>query len=305
MRDWWLERFTVEEIVQIAAAIWSESMVSGSFRVVRIDPIVSYRARRGEGRLKGIWRSIVDCLKYRKALMKRLIMMLLLVALAIPATAFAAAGGVAAATCTPTGFYRDNINLTAAMIGGNVTGTVDATGCDIGVYYGPGTKGSVNKATIKNAKYFGVVNYRGNVDVKNSTITQIGNIPFDGTQHGVGIFYTTEELPYGTASGTTQGLINGNLVEVPEGRNRGSRCKRFGTDPEQHGDRRWRGQLHRAERDSGLVRRHRDREGQHRLRPQLHAGGHRGLRPALLPGRQGRTEEQQPVQQRSGCCVVP
>ncbi len=50
---------------------------------------MSYRVRRGDGRLEGIRRSTVDCLKYRKALMKRLIMMLLLVALAIPATAFA------------------------------------------------------------------------------------------------------------------------------------------------------------------------------------------------------------------------
>ena len=38
-----------------------------------------------------------------------------------------------AATCTPTGFVRDNINLTAAQIGGTVTGSLDATGCDIGV----------------------------------------------------------------------------------------------------------------------------------------------------------------------------
>ena len=36
--------------------------------------------------------------------------------------------------CTPTGFYRDGINLTAAKIGGAVTGTLDATGCNIGAY---------------------------------------------------------------------------------------------------------------------------------------------------------------------------
>ena len=72
--------------------------------------------------------------------------------------------------------HRDGIDLTAAKIGGKVTGDLDATGCDIGVYYGPGTKGSVKKATIENAKYFGVVNFRGKVDVKDSTISQIGNI---------------------------------------------------------------------------------------------------------------------------------
>ena len=40
----------------------------------------------------------------------------------------------ASATCTPTGFFRDGINLTAAQIGGSVTGTLDATGCNIGAY---------------------------------------------------------------------------------------------------------------------------------------------------------------------------
>jgi len=92
-----------------------------------------------------------------------------------------------------------------------VTGKVDATGCDIGVYYGPGSTGSVNMATITNAKYFGVVNYGGKVAVTNSAISQIGNTPFDGTQHGVGIFYTTEGTP-GTASGTAQGVISGNVL---------------------------------------------------------------------------------------------
>ena len=61
--------------------------------------------------------------------MKRLIMMLVLVALAIPATAFSAPTST---TCTKTGFHRDGIDLTAAQIGGKVTGDLDVTGCDIG-----------------------------------------------------------------------------------------------------------------------------------------------------------------------------
>jgi hypothetical protein len=144
--------------------------------------------------------------------MKRLIMMLVLVALAIPATAFAGINSSGDAKCTPTGFYRDQINLTAAQIGGNVSGDLDVTGCDIGVYYGPGAKGSVTKATITNAKYFGVVNYRGRVDVKDSTISKIGNSPFDGTQHGVGILFTTEELPNGATNGATNGIITRNVL---------------------------------------------------------------------------------------------
>jgi hypothetical protein len=144
--------------------------------------------------------------------MKRL-MMLMLVALAVPATAFAAtSGGSASTTCTPTGFNRDGFNLTAAQIGGKVTGDLDAAGCDIGVYYGPGTKGSVKNATIENARYFGVVNYGGKVNVANSTISQIGNAPFDGTQHGVGIFFTTEATPGVAANVTAKGTIKGNIL---------------------------------------------------------------------------------------------
>ena len=140
------------------------------------------------------------------------LMLLLLVALALPATAFAGINSSRDVACTATGFQRDGINLTAAQIGGNVTGDLDATGCDIGVYYGPGTKGSVTTATITNAKYFGVVNYRGKVNVKDSTISKIGNTPFDGTQHGVGILYTTEEIPYGATSGIAEGTISGNVL---------------------------------------------------------------------------------------------
>jgi hypothetical protein len=144
--------------------------------------------------------------------MKRLIMMLVLGALAIPATAFAAPTST---TCLPTGFYRDNINLTAAQIGGKLTGDLDAAGCDIGVYYGPGTKGSVKKATIENARYFGVVNYRGKVDVKDSTISKIGDTPFSGNQHGVGILYTTDATDRdGVTSGTAEGTISGNVLRL-------------------------------------------------------------------------------------------
>ncbi len=145
--------------------------------------------------------------------MNRLIMLLVLVALAVTALA-SSANASPSATCTPTDFYRDGINLTAAKIGGNVTGTLDAAGCDIGVYYGPDAVGSVSKATIKNARYFGVVNYRGKVDVKDSTISQIGNTPFDGTQHGVGVLYTTEEVPYGTTSGMATGTIMRNILSL-------------------------------------------------------------------------------------------
>jgi parallel beta-helix repeat protein len=116
-----------------------------------------------------------------------------------------------AATCTQTGFVRDSINLTAAQIGGNVTGTLDAGGCNIGVYYdNNSTAGNVSGADISGANYFGVV-VNGDagavsVNVTGSSIHNIGETPLNGSQHGTGIYYRA--LGTGTASGT----ISGNTV---------------------------------------------------------------------------------------------
>lgn len=110
------------------------------------------------------------------------------------ACVLALAGALGAATCTPTGFFRDGINMTAAVINPtvSVTGKVDATGCNIGVYYDHGI-GMVNKADIHGANYFGIL-VNGDagvvsVDIKNSTIHDIGETPHNGTQHGVAIYY--------------------------------------------------------------------------------------------------------------------
>jgi Right handed beta helix region len=123
-------------------------------------------------------------------------------AIAIPAgLSMTTAAG--AATCSPTGFVRDGINLTAAQIGGTVSGSLDATGCDIGVYFA--TPGSVTAGTeIFGARYFGVVNNGTSVTVEGGSIHDIGNKPFDGTQHGVGIYFVD--------GGT--GAIDGNTVSA-------------------------------------------------------------------------------------------
>ena len=54
------------------------------------------------------------------------------------------ASRASAATCTPTGFFRNAINLTAALVNppGTVTGAVDATACHIAVYYDAGASGN-------------------------------------------------------------------------------------------------------------------------------------------------------------------
>ena len=96
------------------------------------------------------------------------------------------------------------------QIGGDVTGTLDATGCDIGVYYAPGTTGSVNAADISGAIYYGVVANAAAVNVTNSSIHDIGETPLNGSQRGVGVFYTTlnQDLsPTGTAA---TGTVSGN-----------------------------------------------------------------------------------------------
>ena len=93
--------------------------------------------------------------------------------------------------CTPTGFYRDGINLTAAQIGGSVTGTLDASGCNIGAYFDASHPGSVSDADISGANYYGVVNNAGSLNVSNSSIHDIGETQPNGSQHGVGVIYTT------------------------------------------------------------------------------------------------------------------
>jgi parallel beta-helix repeat protein len=134
--------------------------------------------------------------------------------------------------------------MTAAQIGGDVTGTLDASSantidgvpCNIGVYYGPlydstGTTqtgvapaGNVTGANIGGANYFGVV-VNGDVgtvktNVTGSTIHDIGETPLNGTQHGNAIYYRA--LGTGTASGTISGntltkyqkggiTVNGNV----------------------------------------------------------------------------------------------
>jgi hypothetical protein len=113
--------------------------------------------------------------------------------------------------CQPTGFK----NLTAAVIdpSGPVTGQVDASGCNIGVYYGPGTTaGSVDGAEIFGANYYGVVVNGGAADVTNNSIHDIGESPLNGTQHGVGVFYGNGAS--GTLSGTTITNYQKNGVAV-------------------------------------------------------------------------------------------
>ncbi len=118
----------------------------------------------------------------------------------------------AAATCTPTGFVRDSINLTAAVLNpsGTFSGTLDATGCNIGVYYSPGAKGTINNAEIFGANYYGVVNNGGHVTITKSSIHDIGEKPFNGSQHGVAIYFAD-------ASRATGSITNNYITKYQKG----------------------------------------------------------------------------------------
>jgi hypothetical protein len=123
----------------------------------------------------------------------------------------AAAGVVASATpsqaqCTPTGYIRDGRNLTAALVNPRMTvsGDVDATGCDIGVYYGPNRTGQVNEASIHDADYYGVVNNGGNVRITDSTIYDISSVTSPNAQQSVGIYFVKDS--------ESTGEIRGNVL---------------------------------------------------------------------------------------------
>jgi hypothetical protein len=110
-----------------------------------------------------------------------------------------------AASCTATGFVRDAIDLTAAMINppGTVTGDVDATGCNIGIYYSAG-HGRVSQANVHGSNYYGIVNNGADVDILDSTVSDIGEKPFNGSQHGNAIYFV-----FGSAA---KGDIKRNFV---------------------------------------------------------------------------------------------
>jgi Right handed beta helix region len=128
----------------------------------------------------------------------------------------AAAAAADVTECTPTGMSRDNIDLTAALINPTtpVTGEIDATGCNIGVYYAPGTSGgSVSGADIHGANYYGVVVNAAAANVQNSSIHDIGEYPLNGAQHGVGVFYTTLNQDASSTGTAATGTVSGNVFE--------------------------------------------------------------------------------------------
>jgi hypothetical protein len=121
------------------------------------------------------------------------------------------------AACIATGALdRDGTPLTARIVNPTkpVTGRVDATGCEVGVYFNQGT-GLVVGADVFGARYYGVL-ADGNghdvaVDVRGSRLHDIGETPITASRHGQGVAYRGFG---GTATGTVSGSRVWNYQEA-------------------------------------------------------------------------------------------
>ncbi len=113
-------------------------------------------------------------------------------------TVVAPAGASGCAQAGTTGF-------TAAVVatqGQMITGTVDATGCNLGVYVGPGITGvTVSGATVENATDHGILaEDTSNVTIQNNTVSNNGTQPNPMVASDDAIFF----------SGVSGSTISGN-----------------------------------------------------------------------------------------------
>ena len=136
--------------------------------------------------------------------------------IAVTAGLMASMAGAAAAdpTCTETGFIRDGIDLTAALINPTGPSRVRSTrpAATSASTTEPGKSGSVSGANIHGANYYGVVVNAAAVNVTNSSIHDIGEIAAQRHQHGVGVFYTTLNQDATSTGTAATGTVSGNIV---------------------------------------------------------------------------------------------
>ena len=141
------------------------------------------------------------------ALMKRIQLrttsVTLLFFLAISCMGFVALPAHAAPACSPAG----GTGLTAAVIatsGQKISSTINASGCDIGIYVGPGTSGVViNGAKVTGANDHGIfVQDASNIVIKNNVVSGNGIAPNTAIQENKAI-----ELV-----GTSHSTVSGNVV---------------------------------------------------------------------------------------------
>ncbi|HVB63883.1 MAG TPA: right-handed parallel beta-helix repeat-containing protein [Nitrolancea sp.] len=103
--------------------------------------------------------------------------------------------------------------LTTSVVansGDVVSGIIDATGCDIGIYAGPGSSNvTVDGATVSNANDHGILFQDvSNSIIKNSTVSNNGLAPTNGIEENKGLQLV------GTYNVTVQGnIVTGNLAD--------------------------------------------------------------------------------------------
>ena len=134
--------------------------------------------------------SVADAACSSNAFRARALMALVL-GLTLMGLALGAPRASAAVVCLPTDFTQDAHTLTAALINpadSMVPENLDATGCDIGIYYNTGTHNLADR-NVFGSTYYGVLsNNSGTVtNLSHGSAYDVGNHPHDGTQHGIAI----------------------------------------------------------------------------------------------------------------------
>lgn len=121
----------------------------------------------------------------------------------------ALAGATPLSTCAPAG----TTGLTASIVatsGQRIEGSVDATGCDVGIYVGPGVEHVViDGATVTGANDHGIfVQDTSHVTIEDSTVTGNGVAPTEGIAENKAV-----ELVGTTDSVVRDNTVTGNLAD--------------------------------------------------------------------------------------------
>ncbi|HXA31009.1 MAG TPA: right-handed parallel beta-helix repeat-containing protein [Acidimicrobiales bacterium] len=129
-----------------------------------------------------------------------------------------APAATALAICTPAGTTALTADIIATT-GQSITGTVDATGCDIGIYVPPGTSGvTIDGATVSGANDHGIMaeNTTG-LTIQNSTIENNGLNPthnIDTNKAVLLVGVTNSSVENNTVTGN---LADGGISVTDEG----------------------------------------------------------------------------------------
>ncbi|TMK16047.1 MAG: hypothetical protein E6G68_10280 [Actinobacteria bacterium] len=105
------------------------------------------------------------------------------------------ASTASAVPCVPTPYVQDAHALTAQLANppdALVPPNVDATGCDIGIFYNDGGPHHLVNKSVFGATYYGVLSISPGTttNITKSSMYDVGDQPtFTGTQHGISVAY--------------------------------------------------------------------------------------------------------------------